>query len=89
MEGWKKSSPYLRLVEVVRCGRDGRRCSSVWPLLRRMRREREGRQEEGAWAFNDGVFLLWLRPSRDRGVSWNVQDAGGNRMLTGCGEEED
>lgn len=38
---------------------------------------------------NDGVFLHRLRPSRVRSVSWNVRDAGWDRMLTGCGEEEE
>lgn len=49
--------------------------------------ERGGRR--GCPGSNDDVFLLWLRPSRDRGVWWNVQDAGLGRKLTRCGEEED
>lgn len=52
------------------------------PLLRRRKR----RESMGS---NDSVSLLWLRPSRVRGVSWNVRDAGWDRMLTGCGEEEE
>lgn len=38
----------------------------------------------GSLASDDGVFLFWLWPSRDRGVWWNV-----DRMLSGCGGEED
>lgn len=54
-------------------------------LLRKTKRGGRGGRKRS----NDSVFLLWLRPSRGWGVSWNVEDAGRDRMLTGCGEEED
>lgn len=45
------------------------------------------KEEEGEAEYD--VLLLRLRPSRVRGVPWNVPDASWDRMLTGCGEEED
>lgn len=65
-----------------RRGRDVDAALATELLLRRRKRSE-------SMGSNDGVSLLWLRPSRVGGVSWNVRDTGWDRILSGCGEEEE